>query len=66
MKTLFKPGAMATLGAIFLAGCTGTMPINEHKAQRVTVNAVTAQGVGNKIGTVELRDSPAGLVINTD
>jgi Cu-Zn family superoxide dismutase len=66
MKALFKPGAMATMGAIFLAGCTSTMPINEHKAQRVTVNAVTAQGVGNKIGTVELLDSPSGLLINTD
>ena len=46
MKTLFKQGAITTLGTIFLAGCAGTMPIQEHKAQRVTVNAVTAQGVG--------------------
>ena len=66
MKIPFKPLAIATLGAIFLAGCASPQPIDENKAQHVTVNAVTAQGIGNKIGTVELLDSPSGLVINTD
>jgi len=65
MKTLFKQTALATLGAIFLAGCAGHMPTDENKGQRVTVNAVTPQGVGEVIGTVELLDSPAGLVLNT-
>ena len=65
MKIRFKHAALAILGAIFLAGCAGHMPTDEHKGQRVTVNAVTAQGVGETIGTVELLDSPDGLVLNT-
>ena len=32
----------------------------------MTLNAVTAQGVGQEIGTVLLSDSPAGLVIRTN
>ena len=32
----------------------------------MTLNAVSAQGVGESIGTVLLSDSPAGLVIRTN
>ncbi len=32
----------------------------------VTINAITASGVGEKIGTIELRDSADGLQIHTD
>lgn len=53
-------------GQYFWPVAPAPQPIDENKAQHVTVNAVTAQGIGNKIGTVELLDSPSGLVINTD
>ena len=65
MKTLFKLSAIAAFRSLVLAGCASTMPMHDSKTQHVTVNAVTAQGVGEKIGTIELSDSPAGLVLNT-
>ncbi|WP_374666352.1 superoxide dismutase [Cu-Zn] SodC [Acinetobacter sp.] len=62
-----KLSAACALAALMAAGCstTATLPSNSTE-QIVTLNAVNAQGIGAPIGTVALRDSPAGLMIRTD
>lgn len=63
----FKLGAACALTALFAAGCstTATLPAADNE-QTITVNAVSAQGIGASIGTISLRDSAAGLVITTN
>lgn len=65
MPSLFKLSAVCVLSSIFAVGCatTAQLPANE---QVVAIHAVTAQGVGQKIGTISLRDSAAGLVMTTN
>ena len=65
MSSLFKITTLCALSAALFTGCASTSPSNEV-VRAVTVNAVTAQGVGQEIGTVLLSDSPAGLVIRTN
>ena len=65
MSSLFKITTLCALSAVLFTGCASTSPSNEV-VRAVTVNAVTAQGVGQEIGTVLLSDSPAGLVIRTN
>ncbi|WP_263576791.1 superoxide dismutase [Cu-Zn] SodC [Acinetobacter pseudolwoffii] len=65
MSSLFKITTLCALSAALFTGCTSTSPSNEL-VRAVTVNAVTAEGIGQEIGTVLLSDSPAGLVIRTN
>ena len=65
MSSLFKITTLCALSAALFTGCASTSPSNAV-VRAVTVNAVTAQGVGQEIGTVLLSDSPAGLVIRTN
>ena len=65
MSSLFKVTTLCALSAALFTGCASTSLSNEV-VRAVTVNAVTAQGVGQEVGTVLLSDSPAGLVIRTN
>lgn len=65
MSSLFKITTLCALSATLFTGCASTSPSNEL-VRAVTVNAVTAEGIGQEIGTVLLSDSPAGLVIRTN
>lgn len=63
----FKLTALSGLLAMSLVACATTEP-NQAKAliNSVDINAVSAQGVGEKIGKIQLEDSPQGLVLKTD
>ena len=63
-----KLSALCTLISLTAVGCTtsNTVPKNNKAPQQVVdVHAVTAQGVGAKIGTVTFQDSPQGLSISS-
>ncbi|WP_171263591.1 superoxide dismutase family protein [Acinetobacter sp. ANC 5054] len=66
MSSLFKLSALAAISAFIFTGCANTPTSTGLNAKTVTVNAVSAQGVGPSIGQIQLIDSPAGLVINTN
>lgn len=67
MPSLLKLSAVCALTSIFAVGCaTTTQLATIGNEQVVNIHAVNAQGVGEKIGTVSLRDSTAGLVITTN
>ncbi len=66
MSSLFKLSALAAVSAFIFTGCANTPTSTGLNAKTVTVNAVSAQGVGPSIGQIQLIDSPAGLVINTN
>ena len=64
MPSLLKLSAVCALTSIFTVGCATTTQLPTiGNEQVVNIHAVNAQGVGEKIGTVSLRDSTAGLVI---
>lgn len=65
MASLFKLGALCAFSAVLFSGCTSTTTSLEN-VRTVSMNTVSAQGIGATIGTVLLSDSPAGLVIRTD
>jgi Cu-Zn family superoxide dismutase len=52
---------IAMLAAAIAAVCTGTA-----RADNVTVNAISASGVGKVIGTIGISDASEGLVIMPD
>lgn len=62
--TFFKTGALCALAAITAVGCSSMQPHTVHK-QTINVNAVSAEGIGSKIGTVSFEDSAQGLMIST-
>jgi|SRR5690606_11566708 len=65
MSSLFKLTALCAVSAALFTGCASTSTSTEN-VKTVTLNAVSAQGIGESIGTVLLSDSPAGLVIRTN
>lgn len=67
-STFLKISALCTLVGFTAIGCTTTSTIpqkNKAPKQVIAINAVTAQGVGKKIGTVTFQDSPQGLTISS-
>ena len=66
MASFTRFGALAALSAAIFTGCASTTPATSLNAKSVTVNAVSAQGIGQNIGQIQLLDSPAGLVIQTN
>lgn len=50
---------LALSGALLLAACG-------DKEQKVTINLISAEGIGEAIGTISLKDSSAGLVLTPD
>lgn len=66
MASFTRFGALAALSAAMFTGCASTTPATSLNAKSVTVNAVSAQGIGQNIGQIQLLDSPAGLVIQTN
>lgn len=69
MSSFVKLLSITALSTIFATGCATT---NEQgqivpTAQKtVEVNAVSAQGIGQKLGTITFQDSVAGLIISTN
>ncbi len=66
MASFTRFGALAALSAAMFTGCASTTPATSLNAKSVTVNAVSAQGIGQNTGQIQLLDSPAGLVIQTN
>ena len=71
MKQMLKLSALTLLSAAFMVGCNQT-PSTESTTttavapvKTVDIQAVSAAGIGQKIGTISLQDSPEGLVIQT-
>ena len=69
MSSLFKLVALSVMTAAFTVGCATTNDqgqIIATTAKTVEVNAVSAAGVGQKIGTITFQDSVAGLIVTTN
>ena len=69
MSSLFKLAAISLMTAAFTVGCATTNEQGQIVAtaqKTATLNAVSAQGIGEKIGTVTFQDSAAGLIITTN
>ncbi|WP_407304863.1 superoxide dismutase [Cu-Zn] SodC [Acinetobacter sp.] len=49
-----------------MMGCANSPTSSHHTQHQATVHTVSAQGVGKAIGTIQFKDSPAGLVLITD
>ncbi len=65
MSSMFKLSLLALTGSVLFTGCVSTPSQIENK-KTVTINAVSANGIDAKIGSIELQDSAAGLVIKTN
>mgnify|MGYP003507986805 CR=1 FL=1 len=67
MSSLFKLSLCAVISSVILTGCN-SHPLNASKypvAKTIDIHAVSADGVGEKIGNIHFADSASGLVINT-
>lgn len=65
MRHFIQLTGLCLLGSMLLTGCQSWSHSKHTPQQQVTMNAVTAQGIAEKIGTVTLQDSAQGLVITT-
>ena len=75
-KTSFKLTVLSALVGVFVVGCSSNPTVTAQPEERpngqvttthsVDVHAVSASGIGEKIGTIEFKDSDQGLVLNTD
>ncbi|MFT4020326.1 MAG: superoxide dismutase [Cu-Zn] SodC [Acinetobacter sp.] len=66
MKVINRFTALCVFTALFSAGCSTTSLSQQTSAQKkVTINAVSPQGIEEKIGTITLQDSPQGLLLRT-
>ncbi|WP_372403619.1 superoxide dismutase [Cu-Zn] SodC [Acinetobacter piscicola] len=65
---IFKFTALSVLLSLTTVACTTTSITSAKKAahKTVDVHAVSAEGIGEKIGTIQLEDSTQGLKISTD
>lgn len=65
---VLKASLLATTVSIFSVGCANTQTATDSKntapIQTIAVNAVSAQGIGAKIGTISFQDSAQGLIIS--
>ena len=66
-STFFKTSILCMCVALFTAACSTTPHTTKLKTPQKTidVHAVSAQGIGAKIGTISFQDSPNGLNIST-
>ena len=67
----FKISMLSALLSLSFVGCAATQNTSASKEsntkiQTIPVNAVSAQGVHDQIGTISFQDSDKGLVITTD
>ncbi len=66
LSSLFKLTTFCAITGFTMAGCANSPTSSTGPENKVTVHAVSAQGVGKAIGTIQFKDSPAGLVLTTD
>lgn len=72
MKAMFKVTALTLFSSLMVMGCNQSPTLSSAEtintpstSKTVSVNAVSATGIGQKIGTITLQDSQQGLVIQT-
>ncbi|NNH78515.1 superoxide dismutase family protein [Acinetobacter sp. ANC 5380] len=65
LSSLFKLTMLCAIAGVAMVGCAHSPSSSSIPENQVTVHAVSAQGVGKAIGTIQFKDSPAGLVIVT-
>lgn len=66
LSSLFKLTTLCAIAGFAMVGCANS-PTSSHEVHhQTTVHSVSAQGVGKAIGTIQFKDSPAGLVLMTD
>ena len=66
LSSLFKLTTVCAIAGVAMVGCAHSPSSSSSPENQVTVHAVSAQGVGKTIGTIQFKDSPAGLVLTTD
>ncbi|MBF7686627.1 superoxide dismutase family protein [Acinetobacter sp. B10A] len=66
MNQLYKISGLFFLSAFIMTGCNTLNIYDKTSKEKVSVYAVSPQGVGEKIGTVILQDTKQGLQITTD
>lgn len=66
MKQLYKTVGLCFTSILIVTGCTTISSMHHHSTEKVTVYAVSAQGIGEKLGTVTLEDTSEGLKIQTN
>ena len=64
-SSLFKLTTLCAIAGVAMVGCAHSPSSSSSNENQVTVHAVSAQGVGKAIGTIQFKYSPAGLVIVT-
>lgn len=70
LKHTLKISLLSALMGVAMVGCTtssntSTTHKNTAPIKSIDVNAVSAQGIGQKIGTIHFQDTPQGLSIST-
>lgn len=67
MSSVLKASVLCTFIALFSTACTTNSTSSKVKQpeQTIDIRAVTAQGIGQKIGTVSFQDTANGLSIRT-
>lgn len=72
MNNILKLATLCGLSTILMAGCSTfdhhfhNLYSNKQHKKQVDIYAVSSQGVGEKLGTVTLEDTPRGLQLSTD
>jgi Cu-Zn family superoxide dismutase len=64
-SSFLKLSTVCATASITMVGCAN-LPMSSSSPEKVSVHTVSATGVGAEIGTIQFKDSPAGLVIHTD
>ena len=66
MTSCFKLSTLGILSAIVMSGCSTSPTSPQVQKEVITINSVSPNGIGERIGTISLQDSQNGLVISTD
>ncbi|SDC10412.1 superoxide dismutase family protein [Acinetobacter boissieri] len=62
----YKTFGLCISSVLIMTGCNTFYSFNQKPKEKVSVYAVSQQGIGEKLGTVTLQDTSQGLKILTD
>lgn len=67
IRSYFQIFTACSVLGLFLTGCSTITPKEKNTAPKVqvTINAVSAEGIGAKIGTITLQDTARGLSVQS-
>lgn len=65
-KHFYKTFCLCISSVLIMAGCNTVHLFNQENKEKVSVYAVSQQGIGEKLGTLTLEDTPQGLKISAD